>query len=344
MKTDKVTVDGTKVTITTKSSATAREIGALAEAERLKKEAGVAGALQAGIEEFGDALAGIAEKVGRGTFEIIANSALVVGAVIAFISWSRLLPLKDDLNYLIGLVGVLIIVGAKVAAGRWAKALNKGKRSAAEHWKQLVIAGVVVDAIAALAFSVAAVEDEKSGRIDFDTQIESLERDAKQIGFRAETLDRPNTTAEILQLDLDQILNQTARNREGTSTGKPVKDWIGWGTEAYCITTGNNTYYVDRYCEDVIEADRALKKRQAYEAELARAEARLAEADALRKTRPERSSGAALGSWVSTGDRPWMQAVVPMLLMFIILIVMVTTAYIAKRDPEIAAPPKLPEA
>lgn len=340
MKGERASVDGQTVTITTQSAATAREIAALAEAERLKREGGALGKAGAFIEEVGDGLAVVSQKLGRGTYEIIANTAMIVGGLIAFISWSRLLPIKEaEISFAIGLIGVAIIVGAKVAAGRWAKELNEGDREAAESWKRWVIAGVIVDAIAALAFSVAVVEDEKAGRIDYDVQIESLEREAKQIEYRADALDRPNMTAELLQMDLDALLNQTARNREGTSTGKPVSEWIGWGTDNYCIAKGN-AFYVDKYCEDIAEAHRALLKRQAYEAEFAKAEAKRAEASALRAKRPDKSSGAALGSWFSTGDRPWMQAVVPMLLMLIILVVMVTTAFIAKRNPKIPAPAK----
>jgi uncharacterized membrane protein len=342
MKGERASVDGQTVTITTQSAATAREIAAAAENEVLKKEGGLLGKAGAVIEEIGDGLAVVAQKIGRGTFEIIANTALVVGSLIAFLSWKRLLPIKvEEVAFAIGLVGVAIIVGAKVAAGRWAKELNEGDRAAAESWRNWAIAGVIVDAIAALAFSAAVVEDEKTGRIDYTVQIERLETDAKKIEFRAGDLDRPNTTAEILTLELDQLLNQTARNREGTSTGRPVSSWIGWGTESYCITSGNNTYYVDKYCPDIAEAHRALLKREAYERELARAAELRAAADQLRAERPEASSGAALGSMMATEDRQWMRAVVPMLLMLIILIVMVTTAFIAKRNPKIPAPPAL---
>ncbi|MBA4337971.1 MAG: hypothetical protein C0421_03905 [Hyphomonas sp.] len=341
MKGERASVDGQTVTIITQSAATAREIAALAEAERLKREGGLLGWASAGIEEIGDGVALVAQKIGRGTFEIIANALMVVGGLIAFVSWSRLLPIKsDEISFAIGCVGVAIIVGAKVCAGRWAKELNEGDRPAADTWKRWAIAGVIVDAIAALAFSAAVVEDEKTGRIDYNVQIESLETEAKKIEFRAGDLDRPNTTAELLTLDLDQLLNQTARNREGTATGKPVREWIGWGTDTYCITSGNNTYYVDKYCPDIADAHRALLKRQAYEAELAKADDLRAQADALRAARPEASSGAALGDMLATEDRPWTKAVVPMLLMLIILVVMVTTAFIAKRNPKIAAPPQ----
>lgn len=334
-------VEGTTVTIETASAATAREIAAAAENEVLLKEGGFFGFAQTAIDVVSHGLNGVAERLGRSTFEIIASALMVVGGLIAFISWSRLLPIKsEELNFAIGLVGVGIVVGTKVCAGRWAKECNERDAASAEFWRNWVIAGVIIDGLAALAFSAAVVEDEKTGRIDYDVQIESLEREAKQIGFRADELDRPNATVEILEMDLGQLLNQTARNREGTSTGKPVKDWIGWGTESYCITTGNNTFYVDRYCADIIDADRKLKKRQAYEAELARAQAKADEAAALRAARPERSSGAALGKALGDeADVPVLRMIVPMALMFVILLVMVTAAFIAKRDPK-TLPPK----
>lgn len=341
-----VKVEGTKVTIQTGSAATARELAAAAENEVLKREGGFTGGVAALIDNIGDFLATVSRRMGHGTFELIGNTALIVGSVIAFVSWTRLLPLENRLAaWGVGAIGVAVILAAKVSAGRWAEAVNEGKVGPALSWKRWAVICLLVDALAAFAFSAAVVADEKTGRIDYQTQIEELSREARQIEYAAADLDRPNLSAEILQMDLDVLLNREAKNSQGAATGRMVRDWIGWGaeaqpTEAYCITAGNNTYYIDLYCEDVIEAHRNLMKREAYEAQLQLAEEKRAEAERLKLERPAASSAAALGGLMSEGQ-DWGAPVGGMLLMFVVLLIMVTAAFIAKRDFEIEAPAEM---
>lgn len=342
MQGKKVKVEGTRVEIQAGSAVTAREIAAAAEHEVLRREGGFTGAVAALIDSVGDFFATISKRLGAGTFELIANAALIVGAVIAFVSWTRLLPIDGKVAWGVGIIGVAVIIAAKVSAGRWAVAVNEGKAGKAASWRRWTIICLIVDGLAALAFSAAVVADEKTGRIDYDTQIANLTREARQLEIRAEDLDRPNIGADILRMDLDALLNQEAKNKGGAATGRPVREWIGWGpeaqpTEAYCITSGNNTYYIDRYCADVIDAHRALMKREAYEAQLQAAADKLAEAEVLKAERPERSSASALGGLIGEGE-DWAEPLGGMLLMFVVLLVMVTAAFIAKRDFEIEAP------
>lgn len=343
MQGKKVKVEGTRVEIQAGSAATAREIAAAAEHEVLKREGGATGKVAAWIDDVGNFIATISRRLGHGTFELIGNAALIVGSVIAFVSWTRLLPLETKVAlWGVGLIGVAVIIAAKVSAGRWAEALNEGKVGPAISWKRIAVICLLVDALAALAFSAAVVADEKTGRIDYTTRIEELQREARQIEYGAADLDRPNISAEILRMDLDMLLNREAKNSQGAATGRLVRDWIGWGaepqpTDAYCITAGNNTYYVDVYCEDVIDAHRALMKREAYEAQLKLAEDKRAEADALTLNRPAASSASALGGLLAEGE-DWGAPIGGMLLMFVVLLIMVWSAFIAKRDFEIEAP------
>lgn len=335
-----VEVTGQTVTIQAKSAATAREIAAMAEAEVLKKEGGFLGWVRATIEDVGDGIAGVNKAIGRGTFEGISWVLLVVGSVIAFLAWSRLLPVgKEDAAIdgatFIGLVGVAVVIGCKVAAGRWALAHNQQDRPSAEFYARLCIAALAVDAIAAFAFATAVTQDAETGRIDYDVKIAAAEREAKDLDYAAEEMPRPADGADLLQMDLDRLLNRTAKNKAGTLTDRSVGSWIGWGTDAYCMPAKDSAFYIDRYCEEVIEADRALRQRLAYEAAVQAAQAKRDEAEKLRAERPEQASALTAGKALKGVFGDFGGYLTPVALMAIILGLMAYTAYVAKRIPSI---------
>lgn len=362
---NEVKQQGDTVTIKAKSSATAREIAAAARTDLLKKEGGVAGHIHVAGEWVSD----VSRALGKGTFEIIASALLVVGGVIEFLSWSRLLPLEHvganpndptgtDLRWLIGLVGLAIMLGVKVCAARVALRQNekddalaagkpelaKMKAEKASVYTMIVIVGALVNAVAALAFGAAISVDAQSGRIDYDEQIAGIERKARQLEYEAEALPRPADDLALLREDLDRFLKSTAYNNAGQATPLSRAAVIGWGVdedgkplaepgEAYCLPGGEYQSYVDRYCPDAADLHRKVKQKQSWADRVSAAQTMMAEAQQLRDTRPVAASAVALGGAAGIFGSFW-KFVPPMALMALILLVMVFASYVAKRDLE----------
>ncbi len=329
METDKVKVEGDTVTIKAGSAATAREIGAKAEDDLLKKEGGIAGL----IDRLLDGAGNVVDTIGRPSFQWIAWALALVGSVIAFISWSRFLPVKD-LAWLFGSVGVCIILGTKLSSGRWATSLNASDKEQAKFWGSLAFAGLVVNFIAAFAFQAAVTSDQETGAHDADVQIAQLEREARQLNFELGSMQKPPDTAEALQFDLDLALKQQALTNAGEPARLTVAEVIGWGSEDYCMPGGNYASYVDRYCPDIIDLQRNLQRRIAYEKVVADRDAKNAEAKALRDSRPETSSSTALGRQLAAEGGAWRQNLPGALLMLLIELAMVVAAFTAKRHPK----------
>lgn len=365
-----VKVQGTDVVIPTGSGMEAREVAAAAERDRLRREAGWIGK---GLHIFYDGLDDVTAALGRGTFSGLSYVLMLVGVVIAFISWGRLFPLEHsfvtqgnpqgyDIRWVVGLVGVAVVIYAHASAGRLAKARNEredalnakdalaamgAERKAEAFWNQLV-ACLVVDALAAFAFTAAVTADAKTGRIDYDTQISDLKRAATVLEYEADDMPRPPDDLAILQEDLQRLLKHGTTNNSGTSTGLSVAQVTGWGVdekglplaepgETYCLPGGKYASYVDRYCPDLADAHRKVRQKEAWLAKLDAAAAKRAEAKQLEDTRPDSASAMALGETLGKGNAlaaaVW-KALPSVALMAIILILMTYSAYTAKRDPK----------
>ncbi|MEL7112108.1 MAG: hypothetical protein AAGK93_04085 [Pseudomonadota bacterium] len=329
METDKVKVDGDTVTIKAKSADTARQIGAAAEDELLKKEGGISGF----IDRVLDGMGNVVDTIGRPSFQWIAWALALVGAVIAFISWSRFLPSKD-LAWLFGSVGVCIILGTKLSAGRWASALNEKDGEQTRFWSSLAAAGLLINFIAAFAFQAAVTADQETGAHDTDIQISQLEREIRQLNFELNSAQKPADSAEALQFDLDLALKQQALTNEGNPARLTVGEVIGWGEDEYCMPGGRYASYIDRYCPDVIDLHRDLQRRIAYEKVVADRDAKNVQVQALRDSRPKTSSSTALGQQLAAEGGAWRQNVPGAILMLIIELAMVVAAYTAKRHPK----------
>jgi|GEM_PF-6484244 len=336
----KVRVEGSKVVAEFSSSATAREIGAQVQEDINRMEGGVSGK----IRNAGNALRNISDAIGQGTFEGIAIVFMIVGVVIAYTSWSRLLPIKD-MGWLIGLVGAGIVVGAKVSAARWAKRLNdkddaeeagdarRAEKQAdrAGRYSTIVIGAVLLDALVAAAFAAAVSDDAETGRIDYDAAIARLEREARDLDYEAEGMPRAVESLEILQEDLDRFLQMTAYNNAGQPTSLTRGEVIKWNTDQYCLPGGEYASYVERYCPDVVDLHRKVRLKQDWANKKAEAQGKLDEAARLRAERPEASSGMALGKAFEAKGEIWTY-LPPVLLMAVVLVVMVFSAFVAKRN------------
>ncbi|MEO1308463.1 MAG: hypothetical protein AAFV38_11215 [Pseudomonadota bacterium] len=329
METDKVKVDGDTVTIKAKSADTARQIGAAAEDELLKKEGGFSGL----IDRFLDGMGNVTDTIGRPSFGWIAWALAVVGSVIAFISWSRILPSKD-LAWLFGVVGVCIILGTKLAAGRWASALNVSDTEQSKYWSWVALAGLVINFVAALGFQAAVTADEETGAYDIGIEISQLEREVRQANFELNSMQKPPDTAETLQLDLDLALKQQALTNEGNPARLTVGEVIAWDTDDYCMPGGNYASYVDRYCPDVIDLQKQLQRRISYEEAVAARDAKNAQIQTLKDSRPQTSSSTALGNQLASEGGAWRKNLPGALLMLIIELAMVVAAFTAKRHPK----------
>ncbi len=340
METGKVKVEGSSVTVDAGSSKAAREIGAKAQSDLLVQKGGLAGF----THKVWDGMDDVVDAVGRKTFEGIAIVLMVVGAVIAYISWSRLLPIKAGMAVLVGVVGVMIVIALKASASRWAVAQNvvedaREDKDALREAKALqrrqryqTIAAIclVLDSLAALGFSAAVAGDAETGVIDYQKQIGVLEREARELGWAADEMPRKPEALEILQEDLNRLLIQDAKRRDGQSAKMQVATAIGWGNETYCMGGTEYQFYVDKYCPDVIELHRDVRNKQLYLAKVAEKNARLAEAKALREARPETSSAMALGDNLK-GFWSYAPSVA---FMALILLTMTYSAYVSKRDPK----------
>lgn len=364
METGKTRVQGTKVTVDTGSVSKAREIGADLELEVLRSANPVAGMIATG----GRWLNEVATVVGRGTFEVAASVLLFIGGLIAFLSWSRLLPLEHafrtetdpgmDLRFLVGIVGVVVAVFAKVSAGRaaiWQNALEDARldndpqndiraRQSRDFYRTAAIILIVLDSLAAVAFAAAVTADMKQGLIDYDAEISQAEREARAAGYEADAMPRPGDPLELLQDDLARALNQEARNNSGGGTELKVAEVIGWGLgedgrvaavpgEDFCMPGGKYASYVDRYCAEVAELYRKVRQKELWQAKMDEKAAFEAEAQRLRDSRPEEASAAALGNELSEGAAKVWRHVPMVSLMAIIMLFMAAAAYMAKRDP-----------
>lgn len=380
MADSRVKVQGTKLEVEFNSAATAREVGASVQNDAYRMEGGVAG----WVRVAGHWIKEVTHAIGRGTFEGIAWVLMAVGVVIAFISWSRLLPLHNlgateahpegsDLTWPIGLVGAVIVIAIKVSAARQAVRLNERddaqraaaaaeaegnaavqtrnealaarKTSQADFWFTIVWLGLAADALAAFAFAAAVTQDAETGKQDYDVRIDQLEREAKNIGFEAEAMPRPRDEIELLVEDLLRELRAPAYNNAGVQTPLSRAEVIGWGIDAsgrpldepreetYCLPGSKFASYVDRYCEDVIAAHRLVKQKQAWLSKVEEANAIRAEAEHLRSIRPAAASGMAVGNLMGRFGIIW-RYIPSVFLMAVVLLVMVYSSFVAKRDLE----------
>ena len=329
MESNKVNVQGSDVTIKSGSEHEARELAARAEHGVLVRDHKVDEWIDGQIDSAGR----IVDTIGRPTFVWIAWALAIVGSVVAFLSWSKLMP-DEWFTWLFGMVGVAITLAAKVAAGRWAQALNYSNKEQANLFCTVAFVCLLMNMVAGAAFQAAVDLDNQAGLATIDAQAAELRREARSIDYEAERMRPPGDTLDILQWDLDQALNRPALNNAGVPTDLSVATVIGWGTDTYCMPGTQYPSYVDRYCPDIIALQRNVMAREAFEAKLDEAQLKRDAATALEATKPSASSGLALGKQMSSGNAPWRKYLIGVFLMLIIEGAMVMAQFIAKRHPK----------
>lgn len=329
METDKVKIEGDEVTLKTGSAEEARKVAAYAERGVYREERGADG----WIDEKLDSIGRIGETIGRPIFEWAAWALAIVGGFVAYISWSRLTP-DDQVKMLFGVVGVIIILVVKISAGRWAKADNKEDKEKARTYASIAIGGLLVNMFVAVTFQAAVSQDERTGTLDIDRTILTLERQERELTRSIDGMRAPPLPLDVLQYDLEQALNAPALNNANEQTPLTVAEVVAWDTDDYCMPGTQYPSYVERYCPDIIDMHRAVKLRTDYEAAIIQRDTvRQQIADSI-ASRPASSSGLALGDQLAKGGNNWYRYVPGALLMLIIELFMVLAQYIAKRHPK----------
>ena len=328
METGKTTIDGSKVTIDAGSVADARALAAAAEDDLIKKNRTWAQWFDSNLDSLGD----IIDVVGRPAFNWLAWALAVIGSVIAFISWSRILPVKE-IDWLLGLVGVVIVLFTKLAAARWASSVNFNDKQQVKFWSQLACAGLVINFVAAFAFQAAVSDDQVTGVQETREQVALLQREARELKYEADEMNAPVDPLDVLEFDLNRALNRAARNNQGQVTDLSVATVVAWGTDDYCMPGGRYASYVERYCEEVAALHRDVIIRTEYDSKISQAAVKSAEAKVKAENMPRTSSATALGKAFSSG---WRVNLFGAFLMLIIEGAMVASAYTAKRHPKIA--------
>lgn len=325
--------NGTQVTIQTKSEATANSIANAARDEVLKKEGGAAGWFERTYKSWGD----VGEK--QPIFNWISYVLFACGAFIEAVSWSNLLPGKG-IGFVLGVVGVGFLAYTKMSAANYAKSLNAidagtDKTEAAKVYKGAMIAGVIISALVAANFTASRVINEENGRASSLREIAQQELALLDLRRTARDLkgNAGSYPLEVINDEINSLLNTTALRKDGQSSLKPVRDWIGEpDSEGFCI---GSSYYKDTYCPEIIDWKRKVKRREVYEKAEANVLAKQLEITTLRESLPQASGADSLGKMLtenSVDQNDWIKQVLPgVLLMLIIAVAMVGTTFIAKR-------------
>ncbi|MEL6568170.1 MAG: hypothetical protein AAFQ22_07110 [Pseudomonadota bacterium] len=331
----KVSQSGATVTVEAPDEATAREIAGDAR-YTMNKSRGVAGMLDNAFEAIGD----VFDVTGARIFDVLAWVFLIVGAYYAFTSFSRINPSDPVTFWGFGFVGAGLAAGVKFAASRWAKETVQDDKRAASAYRAFTLAGLVVLVVFGAAFQASVDEDQKSGLIDQNQSIGAKERELRNIGYELEDMRRDalfsGFSQEDLQLDLQRAVSRPAYNSNNTNTGQPVGDFVSLGTPEFCQGT---SYYVERYCPDLLEIESRLRFRVRYDEAVAKRDGLATEIEALRNSRPEQSSIMALADSARLDNRilTFLSAALLVAIIDVLMIVMSYMATWSKNRKRVAA-------
>jgi hypothetical protein len=299
MKTERVEVEGSTVTIRADSEATAREIAAAADRDRIKREGGVSERIDQKFDSIGDVVDGL---FGRPAMGILGWVLATVASVMAFLSFERLAP-SVAMQVLFGIVGVVFVAAQKVGAARWAKADNMKADSLANFYRWMTFGAMAIVFAVSVAYQSAVSADVDSGATGIDTKIETLERAIREAEYDAGEMVRPQDPQETLRRDLDRRLARPAKNRDGAPAGFTVGEAVGAGERGedglmpatFCMPNTGRQTYIDRECPDLIDMEKGLQRRIAYDQAIAAIDKKKLEVETLAKTKPKKSSALELG-------------------------------------------------
>lgn len=320
-------IDGTTVVIHSETEAGARAAAAAAESARLEAEGTPEEKAKHWIDQRLDGLSGMNSAVMRNTAHILAWVFLIIGAAFAWQAGSNLWAV-DELRPLFGAFAVGVVASAKFSAGRWAKALNDGNKSAADMFRNVAV--VCVIASAALGFSLQGsnMVNRQTGATAVKIQIEDYETSLRRMRAEADEMDRPREAAVQIERELQAMLARPAVNFDGRNAPFNIGAAIEMDADTFCR---GSSFYKNKYCPDVLDLQGALEARLLYESKLAdirNTELMIAD---LRSQTTQLSGAEAIGATLNVSGL-WGAALGALLILFIDMF-MVGAAYVAHRYP-----------
>jgi hypothetical protein len=342
-KIGRVEIDGTYVGVDAGDEASARQLAAAIDRDAVRANGTAAEKVERGV----DWLADMADRF-NGPWVIIASWVLAV--VASFLAWPTFAAASPKLAmaWLFGLVGVVCVVVVKLFAGRSGKAAANGDKEGAKLWGGVSICGALMIFIFSVAFQTSVGEDVESGATALHDQIEAEDRAIRTAQYDVDAM--PGRTLDELAYQIEDVRrarSQPARNSKGADVGLTVAAAVGGLVEpaippatepaTYCIGAKERQYYVDRYCEALIDGDRKLRQRAAFEQAAAALNKRRADLDVLRATRTEKGSSAGAVGRVMASDKAdgkIVSAVLTALLMLMVESLMWFLTYVSKRYPK----------
>lgn len=340
MITNKVQVEGTRVVIHADSEATARAMGAAADRQLIRDEGKPTDKIDAFFDEVGDRIEAVIDGLNRPSLGIMGWALAIVAAVMAFMSFGRLMP---NVEFLFGMVGVIVVLAVKLAVARWAKADNLNLPKVADTYKFLAYGGMALIFVVAVAFQAAVSQDVDTGTLAVHDAVDREDREIRDAEFAADDMVRPTDPAELLLQDIDRRLAQTAQDRNrnateltiGAAIGAGQRDAAGQLPTTFCMPNKATQGFIDRYCPDLIDMEKGLQRRRLYEKALAAIAGRKLKNEAARKELPARSSSLALVEQAGAGANGnlWGIAFVAFGMLFVEA-GMAFCAYYSKRHPK----------
>lgn len=287
-----------KVIIQAANAADAAELGAAGRDDILKKE----GTIAAFIARLNDGWQNITEEGGRGLYGLLSWVVAAFAIYFAYTSFSRIFPDDPVLSLGAGVVGGALVLGMKVAGGKWAREYCERDKSGQMVYGLITIGTMLAVALVGASYQAAVDGDRDAGVIDANMDINEKRRSIRQSQYEREDMRRSPEwtffTEEDLSADLARALSRPAYNRNGVATGDPIGDHVGLGTEEFCVGT---SYYVERYCPDLLEIEGQLKVKVTYNEKVQNELALEAEIDKLENDRPQQNSTLALAKTFSSG-------------------------------------------
>lgn len=336
-----VEVDGTTVTIKASSAATAREIAAGAEQGLIEAEGTKGQKAAAKVDGSAKAVGAIVDTLGVRSLHVISFVALFLACMFMWKSGQNLTGIKGA-GWLFSVFLVLVAIGAKIGAGRWGKAVRL-KSYDRNWWAGLTVGLVLISALFGLAFQAGVTVSQETGKSAVVSEMRSVKSEIADLQLsltRAQNdLSFPVQSAEALRLRFDGILARDPGNARGEPSGKPLGEWVEYGTDNFCRGT---SYYKTTlpYCEQLLDLREQIAVRESFEADTARlADLRDREAALLNdRASMQVSSAGAIGQ-VFGGNMQgsWLSALIyllpGMLFILVIDILMVGSAWLAYRFP-----------
>lgn len=279
-------IDETTVTYKATSAREASEVAADLRHKR-NRNRGLAGMMDNAFRTIGD----IANVAGPRVLWAIALSLSFVASMYAYKSFSRIMPEDTLLSPGLGVGGVGVVIAAKFFASRWATENFEEDKAEASNYRTATVGLCFLLIIVGAAFRASVEEDQQSGVTTAHQIIDNNETRIRNLGYELEDLRRaPEYTArsvDDLSMDLRRALSRTAFNRNGDDTGQPIAEFVNAGTEDFCV---GSSYYVERYCPDILDIEEQLQYRVEYEEKEAELSELRAATDELMGVSPERSS------------------------------------------------------